>query len=489
MVDQTHIKHKIKPAIVYSVLSFLILLGWAVGSPPGSSPDEDIHLTSSWCYSKYQGATCETVPLRLVEIGKCYFKDSGTISTCEKSIPKVEVSPERIYEDKFYYNFLANFVSLENIDKSTVQIRVVNSFLSAISILILVLLTSRLIYLPIMISWLVVNIPLGFFILSSVNPSSWIFIFSFIFLPLIYRIFAEKNKIYLLVTKFLCLGLSYFLALSARPDTLLFAIIFGITLLPVIFSSEIKKLRIRVLLYVLTIFASMYLMSSIWNRSNIANYRESKISSWEIITSLPSIITGVFGGWGLGSLETTMPPITYVGSFVTVLALLFYSFRFINTSEAFSIFLIGLFAFIVPFFVLLRSNLRVGEWYQPRYILPIFYVLLGLSLIIIFRTFHAKSLIIIVNVLLFLSSITFIFALHTFYRRYVSGLNNFDLFFTKTNSWWWEFSIFPNPFTFFTCTVIVYLVFWITLKREIITNLKTLSPKDFQNSRHQLPSS
>ena len=461
------------------MLSFLILLGWAVGSPPGSSPDEDIHLTSAWCYAKYQGATCETVPLRLVEIGKCYFKDSGTIATCEKSIPKDEVSPERIYNDKIYYDFLANFVSLESIDKSTVQIRLINSFLSAVSILILVLLTSRLIYLPIMISWLVVNIPLGFFILSSVNPSSWLIVFSFLFLPLIYRIFADKNKIYLFVTKFIILGLSYWLALNARPDTLLFATIFGIALLPVVFSSEIKKLRIRVLFYVLTLFVSMYLMLYIWSRSNIANYRESKISIWEIITSLPSIITGVFGGWGLGSLETTMPPVTYVGSFVTVLALLFYGLRFINSSEAVSIFLIGLFAFIVPFFVLLRSNLRVGEWYQPRYILPIFYVLIGLSLIVIFRSFHAKSLLIIINFVFFLSSITFIFALHTFYRRYVEGLDNFNLFFKKTNSWWWEFTNFPNPFTFFTFTVIVYLGFWITIKREILTNIKTLSTKDF----------
>jgi hypothetical protein len=479
MVDQIHVKHKIKPAIIYSLLSFFILLGWAVGSPPGSSPDEDLHLTSAWCYSKYQGATCETVPLRLVEVGKCYFKDSGTIATCEKSIPKDEVSPERIYSDKSYYHFLANFVSLDSIDKSTVQMRLANSIFSSISILILVLLTSRLIYLPIIITWLVVNIPLGFFLLSSVNPSSWLYIFSFLFLPLTYRIFAEKKRPYLFMTKLLILGLTFLLSLTARSDTLLFASIFGIALLPVIFSSEVKKLSNRIAIYLSTLFITIYLILSIWSRSNLVNFRESKISSWEIVTSLPSIITGVFGGWGLGSLETTMPPVTYVGSFVIVLALLFYGLRFINLPEAVSIFLIGLFAFIVPFFVLLRSNLRVGEWLQPRYILPIFYVLIGLSLIVIFRSFHEKSILIIVNLIFFLSSITFTFSLHTFYRRYVAGLDNFNLFFEKTNSWWWEFAIFPNPFTFFTFTVIVYLVFWITLKREILTNLKTLSPKDF----------
>jgi hypothetical protein len=479
MVDQIHVKHKIKPAIIYSILSFLILLGWAVGSPPGSSPDEDLHLTSAWCYSKYQGANCETVPLRLVEVGKCYFKDSGTIATCEKSISKVEVTPERIYNDKNYSHFLSNFVSLNSIDKSTIQMRLINSLLSSISIFIVVLLTSRMIYLPIIMSWLVVNIPLGFFILSSVNPSAWLYIFSFLFLPLMYKIFAGRNQIFLFITKLLVLGLAYLLAIEARPDTLLFAGIFGVALLPVVFSSEIKKIRFRILFYFLTFSMSMYLISSIWSRSNLVNFRESKVSSWEIITGLPSIITGVFGGWGLGSLETTMPPITYIGSFVTVIALLFYSFRFIKSSEALSIFLIGLFAFVVPFSVLLRSNLRVGEWLQPRYILPIFYVLIGLSLIVIFRSFSVKSLLVIVNLVFFLSSITFTFALHTFYRRYVEGLDNFNLFFKATNSWWWEFTNFPSAFAFFAFTVTIYLTFWIIIRKDINLNVRTLTSKDF----------
>jgi hypothetical protein len=304
-------------------------------------------------------------------------------------------------------------------------------------------------------------------------------IFSFLFLPLIYRIFSSKNQNSLFIPKLLILGSAYLLALGARPDALLFAGIFGVALLPVVFSSEIKKIRIRLLIYFLTFSMSMYLISSIWSRSNLVNFRESKVSSWEIITGLPSIITGVFGGWGLGSLETTMPPITYIGSFVTVIALLFYSFRFIKSSEALSIFLIGLFAFVVPFSVLLRSNLRVGEWLQPRYILPIFYVLIGLSLIVIFRSFSVKYLLVIVNLVFFLSSITFTFALHTFYRRYVEGLDNFNLFFKAANSWWWEFATFPSAFTFFAFTVIIYLAFWLIIRKDVKLNIRTLTSKEF----------
>jgi hypothetical protein len=123
--------------------------------------------------------------------------------------------------------------------------------------------------------------------------------------------------------------------------------------------------------------------------------------------------------------------------------------------------------------------LRVGEWLQPRYILPIFYVLIGLSLIVIFRSFSVKSLLVIVNLVFFLSSITFIFALHTFYRRYVEGLDNFNLFFKATNSWWWEFTIFPSAFAFFAFTVTIYLAFWIIIRKDINLNSRTLTSKEF----------
>jgi hypothetical protein len=126
VVNQTKLKHKIKPAIIYSALSFLILFGWAVGSPPGSSPDEDIHLSSTWCHAKYQEGNCETIPQRLVEVGKCYFLDSQKTSVCEKDIPQKEVVPERVYEDKKYYHFLSYFISLDSIDRSTIQLRFVN---------------------------------------------------------------------------------------------------------------------------------------------------------------------------------------------------------------------------------------------------------------------------------------------------------------------------------------------------------------------------
>jgi len=484
MVNETKLKHKIKPAIIYSSLSFLILFGWAVGSPPGSSPDEDLHLSSAWCHAKYQGDNCETIPQRLVEVGKCYFLDSQITSVCEESIAQIEVAPERIYGDIKYYHFLSNFISLDSIDKSTIQLRVVNALLSSLVIFLIVVLTTRSIYLPILVSWLTVNIPLGFFILSSVNPSSWLYIFAFTCLPFVYKLFQQKDSPTLVSSKILILFATLILALEGRSDTLLFASIFAVSLLPVIFNLTMKNENYKIFVNIFTLVMAGPLAIAVWNRSNLVNFRESKIGEWEILTSLPSIITGVFGGWGLGSLETTMPPITYIGSFVTILGILFMSLRLINKSELITYILLGFFAFLIPFFVLVRSNLRVGEWVQPRYILPVFYALIGLCLIVIFRSFKTKPLLLVTNFLFVISTISFSFALHTFYRRYTVGLDNYSLIFREPDSWWWKFESFPSPVLTYFVTVIVFIVFWIKIIKDISSESKLLSPKDSEHSRN-----
>ncbi len=45
--------------ILYPILIFLTMAGWAVSSPVGSSPDEDFHLASAWCAWGNRPGLCE----------------------------------------------------------------------------------------------------------------------------------------------------------------------------------------------------------------------------------------------------------------------------------------------------------------------------------------------------------------------------------------------------------------------------------------------
>jgi hypothetical protein len=270
--------------------------------------------------------------------------------------------------------------------------------------------------------------------------------------------------------KIVVIGTIFFLALEARYETLMFAAVFSAASIPIFFIPKIKNQIIRSTLYIFIFLVIARLAVLIWGYSKLVDYRDFEISKWEILTNLPSIITGVFGGWGLGSLETTMPPVTYIGSFVTIISIIFFALRFVNGAEAISLFLLTTFMVLIPFFVLVQSKLRVGEWLQPRYILPIFYVIVGLSLIVIFKSINVASLGVVVNVLSLFSSLAFIFGLHTLYRRYTVGLDQFNLFFHDNNSWWWNQSLYTRPVLFYLTAVTAYLIFWVLIRKEVLSN-------------------
>ena len=72
------------------VLAALTLVAWAFASPIGSSPDDDYHLTSSWCAGPAAGELCEpgevaderVVPEALTDIA-CYAYDPQESAACQ----------------------------------------------------------------------------------------------------------------------------------------------------------------------------------------------------------------------------------------------------------------------------------------------------------------------------------------------------------------------------------------------------------------------
>ena len=242
--------------------------------------------------------------------------------------------------------------------------------------------------------------------------------------------------------------------------------------------------RFKTLINISALLIASGVTFAIWNRSFLVNFREMKTSNWENLTGVSSLITGAFGGWGLGSLETTMPAITFVVSFVTVLSIIFIALRKIDISELISFALLSFFVFIVPLLVLIRSNLRVGEWLQPRYILPIFYVLLALSLLVVFKALTTRKLMIFINFIFLMSTITFMTALHTVYRRYTVGLDNYSLLFIEPNSWWWDFNHLPSPIIVYIFTVFIFIIFWLFLRKDFLAESRLGSSNEFEQKRN-----
>jgi hypothetical protein len=168
--------------LLMPVLALLVFGAWALSSPPGSSPDDDFHQTSIWCADGVVNGTCDassrpghyTVP-PLVANGSCYAFKPDESGACQATVAGTPTTTDRGNFDglypPFYYAFMHTFVT-GDVNVSIVAMRLVNA-------IIFVALTSVLCWLlPARRRWNLVwslaitMIPLGLFLIPSVNPSS-----------------------------------------------------------------------------------------------------------------------------------------------------------------------------------------------------------------------------------------------------------------------------------------------------------------------------
>jgi len=170
--------------LVGFVLAFGSLVGWSFASAPGSSPDDDFHLGSIWCGLGEQAGRCEPsanpewrrMPVKVIA-ATCHAYRSDADASC-----MLVSDPDRLQDNSrgnwtglyppVYYAFAGLFVS-HDVAATVVTIRIVNSaiFLGVIALLLAIgppMLRRFAIVAPI-----VTTIPLGAFIIASINPSSW----------------------------------------------------------------------------------------------------------------------------------------------------------------------------------------------------------------------------------------------------------------------------------------------------------------------------
>ena len=474
-------KSRIINAFVVGFLSFFISASWALSSPPGSSPDEDAHLTTAWCESKYGSSECIEVPLNVVESGKCFFLDADSIPTCANEIENRLVEPERLMIKNVYYKVLSVFINQNDINISVVKMRLFNCLIISILLALIFLYSSNNVANATILGWMIVNIPLGFFIVSSINSSSWLFIYTTMLFPLLYQIVSDKAKLIRPILVIAIVGILFYAIKDIRKDTTLFIMIYFVTLFPLMFGQtfieelrKIKYINYKIILSIVSSLASIFLLFEIWKRSAQIDFRETNVSLWENFTRLPSIVTGVLGSWGIGSLEVRMPGSTHVIAFIIFVSILFIAIRYANYLEIQTILTQIVFIFLIPLFVLTRSNLRVGEWVQPRYILPIFYGVVMISIFIILNNSNIvnKYSLIIMG---FLTNVAYSFAIYTTLRRYTVGLSQYDFNLASDNSWWWDFKLIPSPFIVFLISILSYLMLSIFIGNLINKELSSKS--------------
>ena len=162
---------------------------------------------------------------------------------------------------------------------------------------------------------------------------------------------------------------------------------------------------------------------------------------WNNILDVPSLWLGIIGGYPLGSLgwlDTVMPQSVVFSISVVLFSLAYLSMRGSDWKKVSAI-IIGFFVLaFVPIYLLQMGGFLVGEEIQPRYIFPLFLLLIGL---IMLRNREQAPIVLSPTVLVvfpILLSIAFSAALHTNIRRYVTGITKGGIDLNSEAEWWWR---------------------------------------------------
>lgn len=172
-------------AVAATVLAlfWVSLAAWAFASPTGSSPDDDYHLARVYCATgDYE---CTPEGLRQVPCFAWMPKVTGDCTPAARiaNVPGIRHEPmddlaapalTGIHDDRpeVIEAVLSRLVG-DTLAQTTMRIRLLNVTL-AVAIAGLSVLLTRAAWRPaVALSWLVAAVPLGMFVVSSINPSAW----------------------------------------------------------------------------------------------------------------------------------------------------------------------------------------------------------------------------------------------------------------------------------------------------------------------------
>jgi hypothetical protein len=469
-------------------LALIALLAWALSSPIGSSPDDDFHLASIWCANSSNTAACkpghtqyERIVPPAVHYAPCFKRKASESAACqakyvaEGSKPSVNTA-RGDFDNNYppvYYATMSILVG-PNIVVSVFLMRVLNIVLLIGITTALYLLLPRRRRGTLIWGWVLTTMPLGLFLIASNNPSSWAITgIGSAWLALLGYFETKGKRRIALGALFALTGL---MASGSRGDAAVYTGLSVVIVFILTFERTRSYLLRAILPLVMCVVAAYFYLSS--QQSTIVSHGlgstttgsgGAHVNSASLLVNdflgIPSLWSGVFGGWALGWLDTAMPTIVTFAGIVAFVGIVFIGLTRLSRRKAIALAIVGATLWLLPTYVLVKGLNTVGQNVQPRYLLPLIILFGGLALLVVdripFRITRAH-VIIVVTALSVAGSIALYFNM----RRYVTGVVghqiNLD---SHAGGWWWSIPI--PPMAVWGIGSIAYAGLLIVLVREL----------------------
>lgn len=449
-------------SLVLIAMGFLTLLGWAVASPVGGSPDDNFHMTSIWCAAGYEEGICEPsdaagerlVPQRVAygslcfafepEVsGVCGYSDTGLVSTGHGNFSGV-------YPPVFY-GVMSLFVS-ENIDASVLAMRAFNAAIAVVLIGGLFAFAPSRLRGPLIWGTLASAIPMGVYLVASVNPSGWAFLSAATLWVAIVGFFTSPSTSRRIGLAAIAI-VAAVLGAGSRGDSALF-VAFGAVIACVLTFDRSRSwlLKATLPLLILVIGAWSYLSSAQVSAALEGEMAGEAPESVDVFNGLLRTIpliqrlwVGNFGIQDLGWGDTPMPAIVWVTTTFIYSALVFFGVSGrLAWRKGLSLATIALALVFIPSWIIVQNQVAVGAIVQPRYVLPLIVIFAGVALFGSERLDLGLSFVQRWAVVLGLAGANSM-ALYSVLRRYLTGIEYNGLDLDADIEWWWSgFLLSPN---------------------------------------------
>jgi hypothetical protein len=444
-------------ATVLAPLTILLtLLAWGVSSPPGSSPDDDYHLASIWCAGGEVEGRCEAaadpderlVPPGVRKASVCYaFRPE--YAACPLAEGRM-IAFERgnwaagSYPPVFYA--VMNVFVTDDVATSVILMRSANALQYVGIITALFFHLPREKRPPLVWAAAITAVPLGLFLIPSVNPSSWAVLSATgLWIAVWGFLTASGTRAWLLAA---LAGLLLLMGAGARSDAAVYGVI-AIAAGAILAFRRQRRFGVRMVVpVVLSGIAALFFLNAGQSAVVAADTavpeggRTTSTLLFANIKALPELWAGVFGATPLGWLDTEMPGVVWVSSLTVFGAVCFWGLRTGMVRKWIALGGVAAALTVIPLYVLVHDGVVAGEGgVQPRYVYPLVIMLAGVVLVGIRPDLGLNRLQLVVagSALVIANSV----ALHVNIRRYVTGDDVLNANLDANVEWWWNVPVSP----------------------------------------------
>lgn len=446
------------PIMAIGALLLLIAFSaWALASPVGSSPDEDHHLTSTWCGAGTEDGRCEpgdgpgtrAVPESLLQ-APCFAFNAETSASCQAGGSRfadddlVVTSRGNFaggYPPVFYF-FTSLFVG-DDVSFSVVAMRIANAALFVLLCAATYIASAPGLRRALVGGLAVTLVPLGVFIVPSINPSSWAVLSAGTVLVSVLGFMSAPPGRRRLALAGLA-AVAVLVGAGARADAAIYAVI-AIGAALILSVRRDRPTLLRALYPVALAIAATAAYSSVNQSSALVGGAPGPLGPSQIgrlLVEVPELWAGALGKWGLGWLDTAMAPIVWFAGVAGVAGVVLAGLASVNLRRGLAVGLVGLAMWLVPAYVQYMTGHPVGSYVQPRYILPLIVLFVVTA---IARTGGELTVWTRPQRLLIVAAISGAnaVALHMNIRRYVTGTDVMSLNLDNAVEWWWGLPVSP----------------------------------------------